>query len=46
MIKILEDLETTDKKQKMLDCVNTIESSCQILKQVISSFCSEEDIEK
>ncbi len=46
MIKILEDLETTDKRQKMLDCINTIESSCQTLKQVISSFCSEEDTEE
>ncbi len=46
MVKILEDLETTNNKQKILDCVNTIESSCQILKQVILSFCSEEDIEE
>lgn len=36
MIKILEDLETTDNKQSILDYVNDIESICLLLKELIS----------
>lgn len=34
MIKIIEDLETTDNKQQILDCVNDIESICLLLKEL------------
>lgn len=36
MIKILEDLKTTDNKQQIWECVNGIESICLLLKELIS----------
>lgn len=45
MVKILEDLKTADNKQKILDSINNIESEWQILKQIVPTFYSEEDME-
>ena len=44
MIKVIENLESNKKKQKIIECVNDMESVCQLIKNSIPLIFDEEEI--
>ncbi len=45
MIKVIENLESNKKKQKIIECVNDMESVCQLIKNYIPLIFDEEEID-
>ena len=45
MIKVIENLESNKKKQKIIECVNDMESVCQLIKNSIPLIFDEEEID-
>lgn len=45
VVKIIESIETGEKKKRILECVNDMESMCQLLKKILPLICDEEEIE-
>ena len=45
MIKVIENLESNKKKQKIIECVNDMESVCQLIKSSIPLIFDEEEID-
>ena len=45
VVKIIESIEAGEKKKRILECVNDMESICQLLKKFIPLICDEEEIE-